>query len=93
LVFRTYAQCFLNFLDKAQVSEACLEVKTSDRALKEMLLEEVKENNIRIKADSYIDTTQDVELARKAGLSYYRGYESQSPKVRYSTSASPNYLT
>ena len=103
-----YAQCFLNFLDKAQVSEACLEVKTGDQALKKMLLEagvtivsgstltphvanqkieyvEVKENNIRIKADSYIDTTQDAELARKAGLSYYRGYESQSPKLRDST--------
>jgi len=103
-----YAQCFVNFLDKAQVSEACLEVKTGDRALKEMLLEagvmiisgatltphvakgkieyvEVKEKNIRIKADSYIDTTQDAELAQKAGLSYYRGYESQSPKLRNST--------
>jgi len=103
-----YAQCFVNFLDKAQVSEACLEVKTGDRALKEMLLEagvmiisgatltphvakgkieyvEVKEKNIRIKADSYIDTTQDAELAQKAGLSYYRGYESQSPKLRDST--------
>ncbi|WP_272034869.1 FAD-dependent oxidoreductase [Kamptonema animale] len=103
-----YAQCFLNFLDKAQVSEACLEVKTGDIALKEMLSEagvtivsgstltphvahqkieyvEVKENNIRIKADSYIDTTQDAELARKAGLSYYRGYESQSPKLRDAT--------
>lgn len=103
-----YAECFVNFLDRAQVSEACLEVKTGDRALKEMLLEagvmiisgatltphvakekieyvEVKEKNIRIKADSYIDTTQDAELARKAGLSYYRGYESQSPKLRDST--------
>ena len=103
-----YAQCFVNFLDKAEVSEACLEVKAGDRALKEMLLEagvmiisgatltpyvakekieyvEVKDKNIIIKADSYIDTTQDAELARKAGLSYYRGYESQSPKLRDST--------
>ncbi|HLO49616.1 MAG TPA: FAD-dependent oxidoreductase [Kamptonema sp.] len=103
-----YTQCFGNFLDKAQVSEACLEVKTGDRALKEMLLEagvllisgstlrphvinqkieyvEVKEKNFRIKADSYIDATQDAELARKAGLSYYRGYESQSPKLKDAT--------
>jgi hypothetical protein len=34
-----YAKCFVDFLDKAQVSEACLEVKTGSRALKIMLLE------------------------------------------------------
>ncbi|PSB47394.1 FAD-dependent oxidoreductase [filamentous cyanobacterium Phorm 6] len=100
-----YAQCFKDFLDKANVPESCLEPKTADKALKEMLSEagvqvisnstltphvvnkkieyaEVKESNIKIKANSFIDVTQDAELARKAGLSYYTGYESQNIKSK-----------
>ncbi|MGE5659224.1 MAG: FAD-dependent oxidoreductase [Actinomycetota bacterium] len=103
-----YAQCFVNFLDKANVLEACLEAKTADRALREMLAEagvkvissstltpyvanqkieyvEVKDSNLRIQANSYIDATQDAELARKAGLAYYQGYESQNSKLRNDT--------
>lgn len=103
-----YAQCFVNFLDKAGVLEACLEPKTADQALREMLAEagvtvisnspltphvvnqkieyvEVKNSNLRIKADSYIDATQDAELARKAGVAYYTGYESQNPKLSNDT--------
>ncbi len=100
-----YAQCFREFLDKANVPESCLEPKTADKALREMLSEagvkvisnstltphvvnqkieyaEVKESNIKIEANSFIDVTQDAELARKAGLSYYTGYESQNIKSK-----------
>ncbi len=48
---------------------------------------EVENSNLRIKASAYIDTTQDAELARKAGLEYYIGYESQNPKLRNETLA------
>jgi FAD dependent oxidoreductase len=105
-----YAQCFREFLDKANVPESCLEPKQADKALKEMLSEagvevishstltphvvdkkieyaEVKESNIKIKANSFIDATQDAELARKAGLSYYTGYESQNIKSKNETLA------
>lgn len=105
-----YAQCFREFLDKAKVPESCLEPKTADKALKEMLSEadvkvisnstltphvvdrkieyaEVKDSNVKIKANSYIDVTQDAELARKAGLSYYTGYESQNIKSKNETLA------
>ncbi|NEP12582.1 MAG: FAD-dependent oxidoreductase [Symploca sp. SIO2C1] len=102
------AQCFRNFLKKANVVEACVEANNTDQALKEMLAEagvrvisdspltpyvtnqeiqyvDVKESNIRLKADSYIDATQDAQLAREAGLSYYQGYEAQSPELRNET--------
>lgn len=46
---------------------------------------DVKASNIRLQADSYIDATQDAELARKASLAYYRGYESQSPELANET--------
>ena len=105
-----YAQCFREFLDKANVPESCLEPKQADKALKEMLSEagvkvishstltphvvdkkieyaEVKESNIKIYANSFIDVTQDAELARKAGLSYYTGYESQNIKSKNETLA------
>ncbi|MCC3436255.1 FAD-dependent oxidoreductase [Microcoleus sp. PH2017_05_CCC_O_A] len=105
-----YAQCFREFLDKANVPESCLEPKTADKALREMLSEagvklishstltphvvdkkieyaEVKESNIKIQANSFIDVTQDAELARKAGLSYYTGYESQNIKSKNETLA------
>ena len=105
-----YAQCFKDFLDKANVPESCLEPKTADKALKEMLSEagvqvisnstltphvvnqkieyaEVKESNIKIQANSFIDVTQDAELAIKAGLSYYTGYESQNIKSKNETLA------
>ncbi|MEG4013875.1 MULTISPECIES: FAD-dependent oxidoreductase [unclassified Microcoleus] len=100
-----YAQCFREFLDKANVPESCLEPKQADKALKEMLAEagvkvisnstltphvvnnkieyaEVKNTKVKIKAHSFIDVTQDAELARKAGLSYYTGYESQNIKSK-----------
>jgi hypothetical protein len=100
-----YAQCFREFLDKANVPESCLEPKQADKALKQMLAEagvkvisnsiltphvvknkieyaEVKNSKIKIKAHSFIDVTQDAELARKAGLSYYTGYESQNIKSK-----------
>ncbi|MBE9124100.1 FAD-dependent oxidoreductase [Tychonema sp. LEGE 07199] len=100
-----YAQCFREFLDKANVPESCLEPKQADKALKEMLAEagvkvisnstltphvvnnkieyaEVKNTKVKIKANSFIDVTQDAELARKAGLSYYTGYESQNIKSK-----------
>jgi FAD dependent oxidoreductase len=105
-----YAQCFREFLDKANVPESCLEPKMADKALKEMLSEadvkvisnstltphvvdrkieyaEVKDSNVKIKANSFIDVTQDAELARKAGLSYYTGYESQNIKSKNETLA------
>ncbi len=48
---------------------------------------EVKGSNLKIKANSFIDVTQDAELARKAGLSYYTGYESQNIKSKNETLA------
>ena len=100
-----YAQCFREFLDKANVPESCLEPKQADKALKEMLAEagvqvisnsiltphvvnnkieyaEVNNSKTTIEANSFIDVTQDAELARKAGLSYYTGYESQNIKSK-----------
>ncbi|WP_341735210.1 FAD-dependent oxidoreductase [Microcoleus sp. CAWBG640] len=105
-----YAQCFREFLDKAKVPESCIEPKTADKALKDMLSEadvqlisnstlvphvvdrkieyaEVKDSGVKIKANSYIDVTQDAEFARKAGLSYYTGYESQNIKSKNETLA------
>ncbi|NEP56981.1 MAG: FAD-dependent oxidoreductase [Symploca sp. SIO2G7] len=46
---------------------------------------DVPQSNVRLQANSYIDATQDAELARKAGLAYYRGYESQSPELANET--------
>ncbi|NEQ65989.1 MAG: FAD-dependent oxidoreductase, partial [Symploca sp. SIO2D2] len=48
---------------------------------------DIPQSNVRLQANSYIDTTQDAELARKAGLAYYRGYESQSPELANETLA------
>ncbi|NEP41526.1 MAG: FAD-dependent oxidoreductase [Okeania sp. SIO2H7] len=105
-----HSQCFIDFLNKAQIIEACVEPENAHKALQQMLAEagvtlisesrlipaveagkieyvEVKNSNLRIKATAYIDTTQDAELARKAGLKYYLGYESQNPKLRNETLA------
>ena len=105
-----YAQCFKEFLDKANAPESCLDPKLADRALKQMLsaakvkvisnstltpyvvdkkieYAQVTGSNIIIKAHSFIDVTQDAELARKAGLSYYTGYESQNIKSKNETLA------
>lgn len=105
-----YTQCFIDFLDKAQIVEACVEPQNADKALQQMLAEagvtlvsestlipqvenkkieyvRVKNGNLRIKATAYIDTTQDAELARKAGLDYYLGYESQHPQLQDETLA------
>ncbi|NET57892.1 MAG: FAD-dependent oxidoreductase [Symploca sp. SIO2E6] len=102
------AQCFRNFLAKANIVEACVEPNNADQALKEMLAEagvtiisdspltpyvanqeiqyvDVTESKIRFKARSYIDATQDAQLAREAGLAYYQGYESQSPQLQNAT--------
>jgi len=102
------AQCFRNFLAKANVVEACVEANNTAQAMQEMLAEagvkvisdspltpyvdnqeiqyvDVKEREIRFKADSYIDATQDAQLAREAGLSYYQGYEAQSPELSNAT--------
>lgn len=40
---------------------------------------------MRLMAESFIDGSQDGELARKAGLSYYQGYESQQPNLKDET--------
>jgi hypothetical protein len=47
----------------------------------------VKGTNIRIKAQAFIDATQDAELARKAGLSYYLGFEAENPNLSQTTIA------
>ncbi|NEP58247.1 MAG: FAD-dependent oxidoreductase [Symploca sp. SIO2G7] len=106
--YQPAAQCFRNFLAKANVVEACIEANSADQALKEMLAEagvrvisdslltpyvdnqeiqyvDVRESKIRFKANSYIDATQDAQLAREAGLSYYQGYESQNPELHNAT--------
>ncbi|NES00104.1 MAG: FAD-dependent oxidoreductase, partial [Symploca sp. SIO1B1] len=102
------AQCFRDFLAKANVVEACVEANNTAQAMQEMLAKagvkvisdspltpyvdnqeiqyvDVKEREIRFKADSYIDATQDAQLAREAGLSYYQGYEAQSPELSNAT--------
>jgi FAD dependent oxidoreductase len=48
---------------------------------------EINDQNIRLKADSFIDATQDAELARNAGLSYARGYEGQDAHLTQETLA------
>jgi hypothetical protein len=108
--WQPHSQCFNEFLDKAQIVEACVEPENAHQALQQMLAEagvilisestltpaveegkieyvEVKNRNLRIKATAYIDTTKDAELARKADLEYYLGYESQNPKLRNETLA------
>ncbi|MBW3587030.1 MAG: FAD-dependent oxidoreductase [Cyanobacteria bacterium 0813] len=105
-----YAQCFKEFLDKANAPETCLDPKKADQALRQMLsaakvkvisnstliphvvdkkieYAEVKGSNLKIKANSFIDVTQDAELARKAGLSYYTGYQSQNIRSKNETLA------
>jgi hypothetical protein len=46
---------------------------------------EVVGQNKRIEANSFIDTTQQAELAIAAGQPYYRGYESQDADLAQST--------
>ena len=48
---------------------------------------QINGTNIRVKADSFIDTTQDAELARKAGVPYSLGFASQKQKLRDETIA------
>ena len=48
---------------------------------------DVRGTNIRLRARSYIDATQDAELARKSGLAYFQGFESQAPELRNETLA------
>jgi len=102
------AQCFRDFLKRANVVVSCLAADRAEQAMQEMLAEagvsiihessliphienqiiqyvDVKDSNVRLQANSYIDATQDAELARKAGLAYYRGYESQSPELANET--------
>ncbi|NET25518.1 FAD-dependent oxidoreductase [Okeania sp. SIO1I7] len=101
---RPYSQCFINFLKKAKVVEACVEPDKATKAMKEMLEEagivvishasitpyvenkkikfvQISDTNIRVKAGAFIDTTQDAELARKAGVPYSLGFASQNPKL------------
>ncbi len=105
-----YSQCFIEFLDKAEVVASCVHPVRGDRAIREMLAEagvlllsnaplrpvvtegrieyaQVLGYNSRLKADSFIDATQNAELAVAAGMPYYRGYESQSPELATSTLA------
>ncbi|MGB3511528.1 MAG: FAD-dependent oxidoreductase [Microcoleaceae cyanobacterium] len=108
--YRPYSQCFLNFLKKAKVVEACVAPELAAKAMGEMLeaagivvisnasvtpyvenqkikFVHINDTNIRIKATAFIDTTQDAELARKAGLSYSLGFASQNQKLRDETIA------
>ncbi|MGB7275619.1 MAG: FAD-dependent oxidoreductase [Geitlerinemataceae cyanobacterium] len=94
------AQCWLNFLDAANVSESCVSTNNADAAIRRMLEEagvavisdaelvpqvengkikyvDVKNSNRRFFADSYIDATQQAELAVAARMPYYSGFESQ----------------
>ncbi|MGD1809525.1 FAD-dependent oxidoreductase [Dapis sp. BLCC M126] len=48
---------------------------------------QINDTNIRVKASAFIDTTQDAELARKAGLSYSLGFASQNQKLQNETIA------
>lgn len=109
---RWYAQpfsdCFLEFLDEANVGESCVHPIRADEGMRRMLenagvsllsnarLEPVVENgrieyadvighNKRLEANSFIDTTQQAELAIAAGQPYYRGYESQAGELAQST--------
>lgn len=108
--YQPYAQCFKEFLKRADVVESCIEPQPADYALRSMLAEagieviseaqlipkiinkkidyvQIQGSSARLKADSYIDTTQDAELARKAGLAYDMGYEGQNAKLKNSTLA------
>ena len=108
--YRPYSQCFLNFLKKAKVVEACVDPELAAKAMKEMLeaaeivviseasitpyvenrkikFVQINDTNIRIKATAFIDTTQDAELARKAGVPYSLGFASQNQKLQNETIA------
>ena len=108
--YRPYSQCFVNFLKKAKVVEACVAPELAAKAMKEMLeaagivvisnapitpyvenknikFVQINHTNIRIKSAVFIDTTQDAELARKAGVPYTLGFASQNPKLRDETIA------
>ncbi|MDC0833823.1 FAD-dependent oxidoreductase [Geitlerinema sp. CS-897] len=105
-----YSQCFVEFLEKAEVVASCLDAERGDRAMREMLAEagvsllsnaplepvvsgdridyaQITGYNKRLRADSFIDATQQAELAIAAGMPYDRGYESQSPELQQSTLA------
>lgn len=103
-----YSECFIEFLDKADIGESCVHPVHADRGMRQMLDEagvlllsnaplrprvedgridyaQVIGQNKRIQAASFIDTTQNAELAVAAGQPYYLGYESQSPELAQST--------
>lgn len=46
---------------------------------------EADETHNLFQAHAYIDATQNAELARTSGLSYFQGFESYSPKLRNAT--------
>ncbi len=48
---------------------------------------QINGTNIRIKAAAFIDTTQDAELARKAGVTYSLGFASHNNKLQNETIA------
>ncbi len=48
---------------------------------------QINDTNIRVKAATFIDTTQDAELARKAGVAYALGFASQNQKLQNETIA------
>ncbi|MDY6938575.1 MAG: FAD-dependent oxidoreductase [Cyanobacteriota bacterium] len=102
------AQCWLEFLERANVWESCVSAENSDRAIREMLAEagveiisdsrlvphieaqkikyvDVENTKLRIFASAYIDTTQDAELALKAGMPHWSGFESQDASLADST--------
>ncbi len=48
---------------------------------------QINDTNIRVKASAFIDTTQDAELARKAGVPYALGFASHDNKLENETIA------
>ncbi len=107
---RPYSQCFIDFLKKAKIIEACVTPQLAAKAMKEMLeaagiivisnaaitpyvenrkikFVQINGTNIRVKASAFIDTTQDAELARKAGIPYTLGFASQKQELQDETIA------
>ncbi|MFP4221639.1 MAG: FAD-dependent oxidoreductase [Phormidium sp.] len=103
-----FSECFLDFLEQANVGESCVHPVRADEGMRRMLAEgdvsllsdarlkpvvnegridyaEVVGQNKHIQANSFIDTTQQAELAIAAGQPYYRGYESQDADLAQST--------
>ncbi len=81
------AKAMKEMLEAAEISVISNASVTPYLENKKIKFVDINNTNIRVKAATFIDTTQDAELAIKAGLSYSLGFASQNQKLRNETIA------